>query len=268
MVALEETVEIAMEPWSHLENLVAAAACVGTRVSGLFVFTPFLGSNAIAPRIKVGLVVMLTALLYPVCAPQNLSLTVSGVLQLMVSEALVGVLIGLSVQFVFEAAQFAGQLMGMQVGFGLVNIIDPSTQVDTPVLAVFSQTFAMLIFLQLGVHRWIMRALAASFAYIPSGAASASGPMTAQLLHAAGGIWLAGVQIAAPALVATLLIDMVLGFLGKASPQLPVLFLGLSAKSMAGLLVLALSLRYWPTMFDRYFTEAIHSGEKLLHLAR
>ena len=68
----------------------------------------------------------------------------------MVSEALVGLLIGLAVQFVFEAAQFAGQVMGMQVGFGLVNILDPNTQVDTPVLAVFSQTIVMLIFLAAG----------------------------------------------------------------------------------------------------------------------
>ncbi len=74
---------------------------------------------------------------------------------------------GLAVQFVFEAAQFAGQVMGMQVGFGLVNILDPNTQVDTPVLAVFSQTIAMLIFLRLGVHHWLMRALAQSFAICP-----------------------------------------------------------------------------------------------------
>ena len=181
----------------------------------------------------------LTALLYPVCGPRGLSLTAGGVVRVMFSEALVGLLIGLAVQFVFEAAQFAGQVMGMQVGFGLVNILDPSTQVDTPVLAVFSQTIAMLIFLQLGVHRWLIRALASSFAYLPAGSASASGELTRQLLHAAGGIWLAGVQIAAPALVATLMTDLVLGFLGKASPQLPVLFLGLSVKSMVGLAVLA-----------------------------
>jgi len=115
----------------------------------------------------------------------------------MLSEALVGLLIGLAVQFVFEAAQFAGQIMGMQVGFGLVNILDPNTQVDTPVLAVFSQTIAMLIFLQLGVHRWLIRGLASSFAYLPPGAAAAGGELTRQLLHAAGAIWLAGVQIAA-----------------------------------------------------------------------
>ncbi len=93
-------------------------------------------------------------------------------------------------------------------------------------LAVFSQTIAMLIFLQLDVHHWLVRALAASFAYLPAGAARHR-RLTRQLLHAAGGIWLAGVQIAAPVLAATLVADMVLGFLGKASPQLPVLFLGL-----------------------------------------
>jgi flagellar biosynthetic protein FliR len=59
-----------------------------------------------------------------------------------------------------------------------------------------------------------------------------------------------------------------LGFLGKASPQLPVLFLGLSVKSVVGLAVLAFSLKYWPAIFDRYFTTAIHCSERLLQLAR
>ena len=95
----------------------------------------------------------------------------------------------------------------------------------------------------------------------------AQGELTKQLLQAAGGIWLAGVQIATPALIATLLADLVLGFLGKASPQLPVLFLGLSIKSMVGLTVLALSLKYWPALFERYFTVAIHWAERLMHLA-
>jgi len=185
----------------------------------------------------------------------------------MLSEALIGILLGLAVQFVFEAAELAGQVMGTQVGYGLVNILDPNTQVDTPVLSVFMQTVAMLIFLQLGVHRWLVRALAASFSYLPAGTALATGAMTQQLLHAAGGIWLAGVQLAAPVLLATLMVDLVLGFLGKASPQLPVLFLGLSVKSMVGLSLLGLSLRYWPGIFDRYFTSAIHSGERLLQLA-
>ena len=251
----------------QFEQMAAAAGCIGARVSGLMVFAPFLGSNAIAPRIKAGFVLAMTILLYPVCGPHGLSLSVGGLLRTMLSEALIGLLLGLAVQFIFEAAAFAGQFMGVQVGFGLVNIIDPNTQVDTPVLSLFAQTMAMLVFLQLGVHRWLIRALAASFAYLPAGGALATGEVTRQLLHAAGGILLAGVQIAAPALIATLLIDFVLGFLGKASPQLPVLFLGLSVKSMVGLAVLALSLKYWPAIFEGYFTSAIRSGERLLALA-
>jgi len=256
-----------MDAALQLEDMVTAAAVVGARVSGLLVFTPFLGSNAIAPRIKVGFVVLLTAVLYPVCGPRGMALTAGGALRMMLSEALIGILLGLAVQFVFEAAVLAGQVMGTQVGYGLVNILDPNTQVDTPVLSVFNQTIAMLIFLQLGVHRWLVRALAASFSYLPAGTALATGAMTRQLLHVAGGIWLAGVQLAAPVLLATLMVDLVLGFLGKASPQLPVLFLGLSVKSMVGLSLLGLSLRYWPAIFDRYFTSAIHCGERLLQLA-
>src|SRR5208337_828453 len=114
----------------------------------------------------------------------------------MLSEALIGMLMGLAVQFVFDAAQFAGQAMSMQVGYGLVNILDPNTQVDTPVLAVFSQTVVMLVFLQMDVHHWLLRALANSFTYLPAGAAGAGGELTKQVLHATSGIWRAGVPIA------------------------------------------------------------------------
>ncbi len=248
----------------QFEEVVTAVACVGARVSGLLVFAPFFGSDAIAPRIKVGLAVLLTALLYPVCGPRAVSLTSGGMLCVMLGEALIGLLIGLAIQFVFEAAEFAGQLMGVQVGFGLVNIIDPNTQVDTPVLGVLTQTLAMLLFLQMGVHRWLVRGLAASFSYLPPGTTLAGAEVTRQLVHAAAGIFVAGVQIVAPALVATLLIDLLLGFLSKASPQLPVLFLGLSVKSMVGMAVLALALRCWPAIFDRYFAAAIHASERLL----
>jgi flagellar biosynthetic protein FliR len=253
---------------SQLEAMITAAACIAARVSGLLVFAPFLSGAAIAPRIKAGLLVLLTALLYPVAGVRGISLGAAAMLRVMLAEALVGLLIGLAVQFVFEAAQFAGQVMGTQVGFGLVNIIDPNTQVDTPVLAVFSQTMAMLIFLHLGVHRWLIRALANSFVYLPPGAAVPGEGMLRQLLHGAGGIWLTGVQIAAPVLLATLLTDLVLGFLGKASPQLPVLFLGLSVKSMVGLLILGVSLKYWPSIIASCFTRAVGCGERLLQMSR
>jgi flagellar biosynthetic protein FliR len=250
-----------------LEDAITAMALVGTRVSGLLVFAPVLGSSAIAPRIKAGLVVLITALLYPVCGPRDLSLSPAVLARVMLGEMLIGVLLGLAVQLVFDAAEFAGQLVGMQVGYSLVNVLDPNTQVETPVVSVFMQMLVTLLFLQMNVHHWLLRSLAASFRYLPAGSAAVNGQLVHALLHAAGGIWLAGVQLAAPVLIATMLADLVMGFLGKASPQLPVLFLGLSVKSMVGLSVLALSLRYWPAMFERYFTTSIHWAEELLQLA-
>jgi flagellar biosynthetic protein FliR len=74
------------------------------------------------------------------------------------------------------------------------------------------------------------------------------------------------VQIAAPALIATMLADIVLGLIGKASPQLPVLFMGLSVKALVGFLVLAGALRYWPALMERYFLRALQAMEHLLHL--
>jgi flagellar biosynthesis protein FliR len=76
-----------------------------------------------------------------------------------------------------------------------------------------------------------------------------------------------GVQIAAPSLVATLVTDMALGFLGKASPQLPVLFIGLAVKNLVGLTVLMAAIAYWPRMFSQQFALAIQTAERLLHLA-
>jgi flagellar biosynthetic protein FliR len=162
----------------------------------------------------------------------------------------------------------AGQILGVQIGYSLANVFDPQTQADTPVLSEFHRLAALLIFLQLDVHHWLLRSLVRSFAYLPPGAATMTLAAATGLLHAAGGIFLAGVQIAAPSLVATLVADMALGFLGKASPQLPVLFIGLAVKNLVGLTVLIAAMAYWPRMFNQQFSQAIQTAERLLHLAR
>jgi flagellar biosynthetic protein FliR len=249
-----------------LETMVSGAVTVGLRVSGILVFAPFLGSSSIPPRIKGGLALALTLLLYPVCK-RPLNFVASGWVHVVVGECALGLLIGLAANLAFEAAQIAGNILGVQMGYSLVNLIDPQTQVETPVLALLHQTIALLIFLHLNVHHWLLRAVARSYAYLPAGSAFPTGLACGAMLQAAGSIWLVGIQIAAPALAATVMADFALAFLGKASPQLPVMLIGMSVKSMLGMLALIGSLAYWPRLFENHFSRGIELCERMLRLA-
>jgi flagellar biosynthesis protein FliR len=252
----------------NLEELLAGAVFTGARVSGLMVFCPFLGSDAVPSPVKAGLTLLVTFLLHPLHGPATLALGSWQWAEVAAGEIMIGLMLGLVANFLFEAALMTGQILGVQIGYSLANVFDPQTQADTPVLSVFHQMAALLIFLHLDVHHWLLRALVGSFAYLPPGGVAVTLAAASGLFHAAGGIFLAGVQIAAPSLVATLVADMALGFLGKASPQLPVLFIGLAVKNLVGLAVLMAAMAYWPRVFNQQFAQGIHAAERILHLAR
>jgi flagellar biosynthesis protein FliR len=145
-------------------------------------------------------------------------------------------------------------------------VLDPQSQADTPVLSLFYQTIVLLIFLALNVPALLLRGLAHSYAYLPAGTVVLRGAAVEALMAAAGGIFFAGLQIAAPVLAATMLADIALAFVGKASPQLPVLFVGLSVKTVLGLLILLGAIRHWPQWFENAFEIALSRGEHLLEL--
>ncbi len=251
-----------------LEFWISGITQVGARVAGVLIFAPFFSHLAIPVRIKVGLVIFLTALLYPVSGPHVASAGFCRGLALLLSESLVGFLVGLSAMFVFEAVQFAGQLLGIQVGLSLVSVLDPQTQADTPVLSMFLQLLLLLLFLQMNVHHWLLRGLADSFRLLPPGRAGLNGFLLQDILESASAIWIIGLEISMPVVAATMTADLAIAFLGKASPQMPVLLVGMPLKIVLGLTTLAAALRYWPAVFDRHFAAALSVGERWLHLAR
>jgi flagellar biosynthetic protein FliR len=136
------------------------------------------------------------------------------------------------------------------------------------VMSLFYQSVIMLLFLRMDVHFWLLRAVGNSFLYLPAGVTHIRSLFTLAVLKIGGQIFGLGVQIAAPVLAATLVADVVLGLLGKASPQLPLMLLGPSVKSLLGLLVLIATLKYWPVMFHQYFMDGVANAEHLLRLAR
>ena len=249
-----------------LESILTAAVFIGLRVSGLLLFAPGLSNNAVPPRTKAAFVVLLVVLLWPVVPVPQLHVSPLGWTGIALNELLIGVTVGLLLNFIFDAAQFAGQILGMQMGFSLVTILDPQTQADSAVLSVFYQTVVLLIFFALDVHQWVLRALVSSFYYLPAGHSVLTLGRIEALLHAAAAIWVLGLQIAAPVLIATVTADFVLAFIGKASPQLPVFFVGISVKSVLGMLVLIAPMAAWPRFFSLQFTNAIRWSEQTLHL--
>jgi flagellar biosynthetic protein FliR len=249
-------------------TVIAAAFLIGVRVSGVMWFAPFFGSVSIPPRIKVVLALAITAALYPVYSSRVPAISPSEWPVTIAREAIVGLATGLTTNLVFEAAQVAGQILSIQVGYSLVNLLDPNTQVDSTVMAVFHQTLAMIIFLALDVHHWMLRAVAHSFDYLPVGTATLNPLLVKALLHQGAVILEVSLQIAAPVLAATLLIDLVLGLLGKSSPQMPLMLLGPAIKSMLGVLLLQMTISRWPRLFEGFFFTSMTYTEQILHLAQ
>ena len=121
----------------HLDQLLAAAVFIGARVSGLMVFCPFLGSNAIPAPLKAALTVLVTGLLYALRGPFQLDLGSWQWVGVAMSEVVIGLFLGLAANFLLEGAMLAGQVLGVQMGYSLASIVNPDSDADSPVLSTF-----------------------------------------------------------------------------------------------------------------------------------
>jgi flagellar biosynthetic protein FliR len=251
-----------------LERTLAAWMIAGSRVTGLLVVAPFLGSAAVPPRIKLGFAFLLTLFLAPL-VPVTPVLTAPALVVLLLGEFAIGFFLGLTLQLIFEAGHIAGQICGVQMGYSLASIVNPdNSQADSAVLSTFFELIVLMLFIQLSVPHWLLRGLARSFDYLPPGHFSLTWPAVSALFKFSAGMFVAGLQIAAPVVVASLFADVALGFIGKASPQLPVLFVGISIKNLLGLALLSGAVAYWPRFFDARFGRALDASERILKLAR
>ncbi len=250
-----------------LSQTVARGLLVGARISTLMVFAPFFGSGAIPARVKVGLAFFLTLALYP-SAPSLAALTAGAWVGALLGEAIIGLILGLLMNFVFEAVYMAGQIAGFQLGLTMETAIDPTTQADSPVLNVFYQSVAMLLFLELGMHHWMLKAVASSYSYLPIGASHLSRVGVKALLDASSGMFWVGLQLAGPVLIVTLLTDLAMGFMSKAAPQFPVVFTAIPVKVLVGTTLIALGIGFWPRILGGCFHRALSLTGQLWALAR
>jgi flagellar biosynthetic protein FliR len=249
-----------IEDWPQY---LTAAVLVMVRLSGLMVFAPVFSSAAIAPRIKAGFVIAMTVLLAPAVAAvpgARASLDVSALL----GELGVGLVFGLCLMFLNEALMFAGALLGMEFSFSLVNLLDPNSKVETPVLGQLLGWLGVLVVIGAGLDRSLLAAMVRSFSAVPVGRAVIQARTGAALAGMAGGIFLAGLQLAAPVIAAALVVEMTIALVGRLSPQLPVMVVSVPLKTMVSYGVLIGSLAVWPAWIERHFSALLDAAGKLL----
>lgn len=145
---------------------------VATRVSAiLFAAPPFFGSNVIKPQIKFILAILVAILIFPSIEKQAFgNIPPTGVMMVfMFKEILVGVCIGILSHFLFVGAQLGGQIAGIQIGFGMINVVDPQSNVSLSIIASFLNIAMLLIFIAVGGHFLVLGSIAESFRFIPLG---------------------------------------------------------------------------------------------------
>ncbi len=233
------------------------------RVSGMLVFAPFFSSTSLPIRVKAvfaGAVAFLLAPLVASLPNAQTSLSVSG----LIGELAVGLVYGLSLTLLTEMLIFAGQIVGLQFSFSLVNLLDPETAVQTPIMGELFQMMGLLVVISSGLDRILLASLVRSFRLAPLGCFALGAPSAEMLVRAAGGVFLAALELAAPVLAATMLVEVAVALLGKLSPQLPVMMLTVPIKTLAGFMILTGSLALWPRFIEARFDSLLSMAERLI----
>lgn len=216
-----------------------------TRLSGMFIFLPMPGQG-VSSIARIMLCLSLTLALAPQWPDLPAEIPpLSTVVAWILSEAALGLTVGLAVSFLAEAMTFAAQVLSLQAGYGYASIIDPQTETDAGILLVLAQLLALLLFFAFGMEGHMIRTLAASLRVYPPGAFRITPDIAGEVLRLASSVLSIGLRLALPVAALMILIDLALSVLGKLHSQLQLVQLSFSVKLMlclgvlAGMLVIA-----------------------------
>jgi flagellar biosynthesis protein FliR len=224
------------------------------RLGGLMVFAPFFSSFAIAPIVRIGLTLALGVALFPVLAPRLPEVPEDPVMLILLlgGELIIGLLLGIVGQVFFAILQVAGQLISFQMGFAIINIIDPQTQTQFSVIGVMQNLLGMIMFVWIDAHHWYIDVICHSYnVALPLGAGRWDTLFT-ELMRLSSQIFVAGFKLAAPLALVLLIVDILLGLIGRAAPQIQILIVGLPAKNLVGLLLLLAGCNLFLPFMIRY----------------
>lgn len=231
-----------LPPFLSLNEFTLFTLVLG-RTAGIFSSLPLLGGERVPMKIRLLVVLAMTLVLFPVLklVPGSLPSDFSGVFVMVIAETLIGVTLGVVARALFDAVEFCGQIVGMQMGFSMANLFDP-TMGQTQLMSLFQSLLAMLLFLSLGAHHIFIRAMVESYTLIPLGGWEVSGDLLAFLVATTSGLFVLGIKLAAPVMVALLATSVALGIMARAFPQMNIFMVSMPLNIGIGFLALGLSL--------------------------
>jgi len=227
------------------------------RVGALVLFVPILGSRQVPSSMKIGFILFLSIVIFPLVEGRPLP-EPRGIFDLaifLISDVTIGLGIAFITRLIFTAVQIAGTVVDFQMGFGMVNVIDPQTDTQVSVTSQFHNIIAVLIFLAVDAHHFIIQAIVESFLIINPAEISFADITPGYMLHLFSGTFTTAVKIAAPIMAILFFLSVGLGLVARTVPQMNVFIVGFPLQIGVGLLMVGLSISFFSMLVQQQIYE-------------
>jgi flagellar biosynthetic protein FliR len=231
----------------------------------LVVAAPMFGATFVPAPVRIALGLLLGVLVAPLASPPAVTGAPASIAAVVVSEAVIGVALGMGFRLIIAAAELAGHLVGFQMGLSYAALVDPQSGVRNNVIAALYANLAIMTFLGIDGHHSVLRALAASYVALPMGGLPASGGLGALVAQMLGLVFVTGVRLAAPVVTVLLIVELALGLVSRAAPSLNLMVVGAPVRLLAGLAALALGVQVVPPVVAGVARPAVDLTIRLLH---
>lgn len=236
------------DPYAYLDVFLL----IFVRALGLILMVPILGNKNVPYMAKIAMTFFLSIL---VVSTRSFEVSVSSVDVInfglaVITEFVIGWLIGFSAYLVFSVLSLAGQFIDMQIGFSMVNVFDPMSQIQLTITGNLYYYLLILIALVTNAHYFFIEALIKSYDLIPLGKMALTPDLYASLIGYMTRYFELALTIAAPIFFVMIITNVVLGILARTVPQLNMFVIGFPIKILFGLLTIFVTLSLFSNISD------------------
>ena len=237
---------------SLLNPVILSLMLIISRVIGLFLPSPFYSAPQIPSQLKALFTLVISLLLLgPVGIHHNLvNLHVLHYTGLIVVELGIGIVIGMLLMLIFSGIEFAGRLFGIQMGFAVANVVDPTTSQQIGVLSQLIRFVFFFVFFAIDGHLMLLQSLFVSFQMLELGGGTLNIiAISDDVIGVGSQLFRIAMRIALPVSCSVLLINTGLAALARTTPQMNIFMVGFMLNIGAGLFMLAFAIPSFVPLF-------------------